>query len=341
MSSTPEIRIYTPEQVRWVRSFATRVNGVLVAWFRPEPDSRPTIYVRDLSLLSSRRMDASVCYLDTLISKHLLHRDYYHAHTPLIPSNDGELFCVMQIDDEALDLDKSIGYCANGPHLTLIPDAQFWIYRGYFDQRQEITKTWVPWEDRVSRVFWRGSSTGAHAITLASLENLPRFRLCGIGANNKALRGVLDAKLTNIVQVSNAEEFAKIRAYLESGGLLSAHVPQMQFLKYRFQIDIDGNSNSWSLLLKLLMGACVLKVMSAWRQWYYSDIQAWEHYVPIKNDLSDLEEQVAWCLDHDEQAREIATNGMRFANGLVFGREMTRAAGLIAQASRNSAYPLV
>jgi hypothetical protein len=148
---------------------------------------------------------------------------------------------------------------------------------------------------------------------------------------------VFDAKMTNIVQASNGDEAEKIRAYVDSLGLLSAHVPQEEFFKYRFQIDIDGNSNSWGLLPKLMMGSCVLKVVSEWRQWYYDGLHPWKHYVPIRNDLSDLEERVAWCLDNDEHAREIAANGMNYANALVFGPEMLRAARLILQATMSSA----
>jgi Glycosyl transferase family 90 len=190
--------------------------------------------------------------------------------------------------------------------------------------------------DRVPRVFWRGSSTGADIITLDSLPNLPRFRLCAAGAGSKRLANVFDAKLTNIVQASDAEEARKIREYVDSRGLLSTHVPQIDFVKYRFQIDIDGNSNSWSFLPKLMMGACLLKVVSRWRQWYYDGLHPWEHYVPVKNDLSDLEEQVAWCLENGEQARQIATNGMKFAHGIVFGNEMLKAASSVFRSSRET-----
>jgi hypothetical protein len=147
---------------------------------------------------------------------------------------------------------------------------------------------------------------------------------------------VLDFKLTNIVQASSAEEAAKIRAYVHKLGLISGHLPQTDFLKYRFQIDIDGNSNSWSFLPKLIMGSCILKVGSDWRQWFYSGLRPWEHYVPIKNDLSNLEERVAWCVENDDDAREIGANGMKYAAGMVFGTEMLRAADAVLRASRET-----
>lgn len=335
----PQIAVFTPAQAEWLSSLGTRVDRVLLVQFRPEPGLRPTIYVLDHSLLTIYRILHSITYLDRLISKYLLHSEYYYLHLGSTGTFVGDMFCLVQLDDRGADIDKSIGYCRTGTKLTLVPDLQFWIQNGYFQRRQEFTKFWVPWEDRVQSVFWRGSSTGAERITLESLRRLPRFRLCAASTNRASLRDVLDAKLTDIVQASNADEAEKIHAYIDSLGLLAAHVPQPDFLKYRFQIDIDGNSNSWGFLPKLMMGSCILKVVSDWRQWYYDGLRPWEHYVPIKDDLSDLEERVAWCLDNDDAAREIGANGMRYANEIVFGMEMLKAADSVLRASRETLDP--
>jgi hypothetical protein len=171
---------------------------------------------------------------------------------------------------------------------------------------------------------------------MESFVDLPRFRLCAAGAKGRTLHRLLDAKITSIVQVSSDDEAKRIRNFLNNEGLLSAPIPQIDFLKYRFQIDIDGNSNSWGFLLKLLMGSCVLKVMSEWRQWYYGDLIAWKHFVPVQNDLSDLEERVMWCIENDDEAREIAEAGMKYANGIVFGTEMPKAAAAVLRASHAS-----
>jgi hypothetical protein len=148
---------------------------------------------------------------------------------------------------------------------------------------------------------------------------------------------VLDAKLTGVVQASSPDEAERIKLLLENQGLFSKPVTEVDFIKYRFQVDIDGNQNSWSLLAKLLMGSCILKVVSSWRQWYYGDLRPWEHYVPVRNDLSDLEEKVAWCMSNDGHAEEIAVNGRKYASGIVFADEMTRAAAAVLEASRDAA----
>ena len=39
-----------------------------------------------------------------------------------------------------------------------------------------------------------------------------------------------------------------------------------------------------------------------------------KHYILIKEDLSDLEEKIGWCQDHEEECTKIAKNGLDFYN---------------------------
>jgi hypothetical protein len=336
----PEIAVFTPGQARWFSTSSTPGNHIVIARFRVKPNSRPTIYVTHPTLLNTERVACSVDYVDQIISKFLLCESVFDMHlgANAFLDEDEELCGVFQVHDHTENIPNSIGYCANKPDITLIPDPDFWASGGYFNERREFKQKWVPWEDRNRSIFWRGSSTSSvPTITLATFENLPRFRLCAARKKSKTLRSVLDAKLTNIVRPSSGDEAEKIRAYVEREGLWASRVPQIDFLNHRFQIDIDGNSNSWSFFVKLLMGSCVLKVVSNWRQWYCDYLRPWQHYVPIQNDLADLEERVEWCLGNDEGAREIAENGRKFANQTRFGVEIPRAAAAVLKASRTYA----
>tara|TARA_B110000285_G_C14615769_1_gene376894 strand:- start:64 stop:231 length:168 start_codon:yes stop_codon:yes gene_type:complete len=55
----------------------------------------------------------------------------------------------------------------------------------------------------------------------------------------------------------------------------------------------------------MLSGSVALKVDSDFGQWFYGAIKPYKHYVPVKNDLSDLVEQVEWLKQNDDKAREI------------------------------------
>jgi Glycosyl transferase family 90 len=329
----PLVATLTPEQQTCLSSIARPNPHLLLAHFRAVPESRPAIHLLDHTLRHGPRIGPSVEYIATLISRYILHQEYYHLYEKLLPPRDRDVYCVFDVGDITTDGPMLVGYGSNGPQMTLIPDVSFFMQRGYFRQREELQKYWLSWRDRARVVFWRGSSTGGGILTEESVPNLPRYRLCAAGAAGTSLHAVLDAKLTNIVHTKGVDEEQRIRAFVESRGLLAAPVPQIEFLKYRFQIDIDGNSNSWGLFLKLLMGSCVLKVISEWRQWYYDKLQPWVHYVPVKNDLSDLEEQVAWCLDHDAEAEEIGARGRELTSRVVLGTELPQAGKAILRAT--------
>jgi hypothetical protein len=103
---------------------------------------------------------------------------------------------------------------------------------------------------------------------------------------------------------------------VKSAGFLKDGVSRRTFTKYRGAFDIDGNANAWSgFFCSLLGGSCVIKIASikGFRQWYYSDLKSWLHYIPVRSDLSDLEEGVNWFAQHDVHAREIAARGRELA----------------------------
>lgn len=332
--AAPRVATLTAEQTQWLGSFVPRPDDVLLARFRLEPGSKPIIYVAEQSRLPHPRGLQSIQYVDALITGYLVNPDYFHLLVSNSAAGNNERFCVVQIDDCADEIGIGIAYCAPGPEPALIPDPHFWATRGYFDLREQFRKSWVPWQDRRPQAFWRGSSTGLLRLTMQTILDLPRFRLCGLAKTQPSLRGKLDARITQIVQAPDPAEAQNIRDLLRTLDLLGAPVPQQTFMNFRFLIDIDGNSNSWGLLLKLLMGSCVLKVSSPWQQWYYDGLRAWEHYVPVSGDLSDLEARIAWCLDNDAEARAIGENGLEYGRRLVFGPEMLAAAKTLLQATR-------
>jgi hypothetical protein len=91
------------------------------------------------------------------------------------------------------------------------------------------------------------------------------------------------------------------------------HVNVSTQIEFKFLFDIDGNTNTWdSLVWKLYSGSVVLKQESIWKQWYYDKLKAWEHYIPIKNDFSDLDEIIEWCIRNDDKCEKIAANAKNF-----------------------------
>ncbi len=180
----------------------------------------------------------------------------------------------------------------------------------------------MPWEERIPKAVWRGATTGPY---FEDWRRLPRIRLCEIGRTSPEL---IDAGVSVIVQnyETRGEEIL-------AAGYVKDWMPPEQFGKWKYQIDIDGNTNSWpGLFQKLLSGSPVIKVGSPYRQWYYDRLIPWVNYVPCRADLGDLVSQIQWLIEHDEEAREIGLKGRELALSMIYEQEAAKAVPVIADA---------
>jgi hypothetical protein len=218
-----------------------------------------------------------------------------------------------------------LAFCSFTPETTLVPDTYFMDTEAYALTRKAYRETGTPWRDRRPVAFWRGATTGQRPQ--AEWRSLPRVRLCEITRDS----ALFDVALSQVTQIRDPDIAAEIAA----SGLLRDHVPVNSFNRYRFHIDIDGNSNSWpGFFQKLLTGGPVLKVASerGYRQWYYDRLVPWENFVPVAADMSDLVEHTVWLMENDATAREIGAQGRALAESMDFPGELTRSAPAISNA---------
>jgi len=89
-----------------------------------------------------------------------------------------------------------------------------------------------------------------------------------------------------------------------------------------------------NLFTRLLIGCCVLKVGSprGFRQWYYDDLEPWVHYVPVKADLSDLCDKIAWSAANGDECEKIAARGQAFALERDYDSEIATAVRRLCEA---------
>jgi len=95
------------------------------------------------------------------------------------------------------------------------------------------------------------------------------------------------------------------------------HIERNDMLKYKYILDIDGNASTWDATAwKLNSNSVILKTDSNWIQWFYDDFKPWIHYVPIKDDFSDIQEKFDWCEDNQEKCKEIIQNTKRLFHAI-------------------------
>ena len=217
----------------------------------------------------------------------------------------------------------------------LIPDRAFIHWEGYRDIARQYRQDDVPWDERQPIALWRGSTTGIPEDQTVGWRSLPRIRLCQI-ARSPSSRAMIDTGITAIAQIADPAAADALR----EAGLMAQQLPAAQFNRYKYQIDIDGNTNSWpGLFYKLLTGSPVLKIASpfGFRQWYYDQLKPWINFLPVASDMSDLVEKVDWLRAHDDAARQIGERGRALAESLDFEGELKRAGRVITAAIRYAA----
>ena len=225
-----------------------------------------------------------------------------------------------------------ISFCSGDPNAILIPDHVFVRTRGYESYRQLARTNRTAWDDRSNWIVWRGLTTGAGIISKATLapddaELVARVRLC------LALKDEPETSV-KLHAVAQSRNLPLDTQRLAGAGLLGDYLSPIAWCGSKFAIDIDGNTNAWSnLFTRLLLGCCVLKVASAagYRQWYYDEIEPWIHYVPIRADLSDLRERIAWCRANLAECRQIAMAGQALAMARDYDTEMEAAAQRVSE----------
>lgn len=162
-----------------------------------------------------------------------------------------------------------------------------------------------PWENKIPRCFWRGSTTGA-IYKLQDWDMWPRSQLVLFASKHPEY---IDAKFTAVCQAEDGVEQC-----IKQRGLFGSSVSIDNSLKYKYLIDVDGNSCTYSRSYWILRSNSVLfKHTSNQIQWYYDLLIPWENYIPIAYDFSDLLHHMAWAYNHDEEAKQIALRGRKLA----------------------------
>lgn len=154
------------------------------------------------------------------------------------------------------------------------------------------------WHQRVPRAVFRGLATGLGTDTSSN----QRLLLSSIGAEAPDL---LAAGITGIPR--------RFKKLMWNEGLV-LNPPESDFplcsplstedqTKFRYQIYVEGNGGAYRLGGMLRSRSVILRVESRFRLWFDDELRPWEHFVPVRADLSDLLEKVRWCRDNDPECR--------------------------------------
>lgn len=194
------------------------------------------------------------------------------------------------------------------PHLILIPDYRS-VSAVWFDNIRKLTEKKnfmgrnLTWAERKNQAFWRGAFTDSLRWKMSELS---------IAYPNQLDAGLI---ATTSTELQNIEAFWKTTEpgqgdadlYIKPSATYEEHM-QFKYLPVINGVMCTYPGYQWRLLSQSL----TMKQESNQIQWFYNALQPYVHYVPIKEDLSDLIEKINWAQSHDSECNQMAQNARTF-----------------------------
>ena len=173
---------------------------------------------------------------------------------------------------------------------------------------------YIPWNEKVPTAVFRGGSTGC-GVTIQTNPRLKAAFLSSITSPDKDGIPLLDAGITNWNLRPRKIKGEKYLSTIEVDSLpfgLVKYLSQEEQARYKYKLCLDGHVTAFRLSVDLGSGSVVLLPKSKWSIWYMKFLKPYEHYIPIKEDLSDLIDKIRWCKENDNKCLTIVRNAKIF-----------------------------
>ncbi|MBJ7449471.1 MAG: hypothetical protein JHC93_03820 [Parachlamydiales bacterium] len=196
----------------------------------------------------------------------------------------------------------------------LLPDPK--ALSGYETTHKEMQKGQqiYPWDKKEPLVYWRGTTTGG-SYDFNNWMSYPRSKLVLLSHEYPLC---IDAKFTSVAQCD-----PNLPKYLKDKGLCAKYAQKIDHLKYKYLIDVDGNTSTYERCYWELLSNCVtFKHESPYIQWYYGAIKPYVHYIPVERDMGDLIQKLNWAKEHDEDCKRIAENATQFVQNQLMPEDV-------------------
>lgn len=171
-----------------------------------------------------------------------------------------------------------------------------------------------PWEEKINMAVFRGQLTGGrfdgYDPNLPDETNCLNMRRCRLVYNNA------NSKLVNARLTSTR---GKVPKELNGVTLFEGSVPIGELLRFKAIIMLEGNDVASGLKWALLSESVVMMTPPKHTSWAMEEfLEPWVHYIPLLDDLSDVEEKMMWIIEHDEEAHRISEQGALWMEDLCF-----------------------
>lgn len=158
--------------------------------------------------------------------------------------------------------------------------------------RQDLEKSarkW-PWAEKISKGFFRGSRTTEERDPLILLSRKNPDLIDAEYTKNQAWRSEKDTL----------------------GRTPAKEIHLIDHCQYKYLFNFRGVAASFRFKHLFLCGSLVFHVGNEWLEFFYTQLKPWVHYIPVKQDLSDVSDLLQFVRENDDIAKDIAERGHKF-----------------------------
>lgn len=166
----------------------------------------------------------------------------------------------------------------------------------------------IKWEDKKNIAIFRGSATGYSDIKYNQRLQISKIKSKYIDA------GITSFNSKDKIDINRNLTFIKPD---ELGIKLVKKIPMNEQIKYKYILSISGHSGGLNRISWILQSGSVwlkvkpLDIIDATDSWYSPLLKNGIHYIEIKEDFSDLDKTIQWCIDNDDKCKEIVNNAKK------------------------------
>jgi hypothetical protein len=256
----------------------------------------------------------------------ILKSDYTHPYNHIYDSNNFKLpdlynnrSFIPVLSQSTLDTFADIPIPTTDDWMVVSPPPDYNPYEG---KKKEIA-----WEDKIATAFFRGKGTGCGT----SVQTNPRFKITKLSEmwekddtynQNNPIDHIpfLDAGIISYVFRDKKVMNNQYLTYVDPSKInlkLKERVPITEQNKYKYLLNIEGNSAAYRLGFMLGLDSVILHVETKFKVWLEEFLIPDTHYILIKSDLSDLSEKIKWCKMNDNKCKEIAKNARKIYDKIM------------------------
>ena len=168
----------------------------------------------------------------------------------------------------------------------------------------------LKWSDKKPVVVFRGSLTGC--FTDSCNARIKGYEIA------RSRSDLFDYGITSLNQrIKKHSPDTPLVIFDNPDIKVSAKMTTEEVTAHKYILVLEGHVAAFRTATQMLSKSCILLQDSKYVMWYSHLIKPYEHYVPVKEDLSDLIDRAEWCLKNDSKCRQIGISAQKLMTGVL------------------------